>query len=748
MPCPCELHGRSWAHLSLIKEPVLRDRVWSMRVAACVLLCCVMLLPAPSAATGAFWTKAQQTLLLSQTREDSDPLPPTRVTRDRILDMPGFLPLCGNGRIDTRADYAAFYANPRNLPMNLTKQQLLPAWAGLGNASAAHNLTILADEECDDGNRLDLDGCSADCMLMDLWTSPCEIAVDRASLVYEDIIYDARRGAMVVSALDGVYSLNVGLNDTAVRAVRLAPKSFPATNLFRQADSLVVYSAKHQSFWRLADGGSSLTLLRNFSGTGPGQLSEWRDRGHCNDDGSIVVHDRARVLYFSTPLAAPVACDGPEVHRCMFVSSTGPLSLFQCDNFTAKAAVTVGPGTCEITRHDVVANNGNTLLQDVLEMTMRQVGFMRTFRSNMDAVVSPPEPRMAVFSYVVAYSPWGALIEAPTAAARALASPGTAPLTHRMHSLGDPWLALAISGQVNNCGPGRCGFDTPLRYDLLAANPLLNVATTATWGSVLQGMIQAEALQPPTITNLSALRADPARYNRLISTFADMFQWSTTGLAVLAFETHPASRSLWAVRGDRLVVIPKSGVLLQRADGKCIPSGAALCPACQWAPSGRACRPCSEQDPASWAWTAKCKARTCSGRRLLSETNTTIRFTLAGNLTAVREAWPSAVARDGFISVEVATADPAGEMRSIRLRLALMAPGVQVLTQPYERVPVDTPPPARTTTPTPAGTPKPGDDTTALVTTAVALGVVAVLIVAYLVYSATATPAYQPVNRA
>ena len=57
-------------------------------------------------------------------------------------------PLCGNGRLDTRADY----------PANFTG--------------------IWVDEVCDDGNRLDGDGCAADCASMDAWTSPCPLALN------------------------------------------------------------------------------------------------------------------------------------------------------------------------------------------------------------------------------------------------------------------------------------------------------------------------------------------------------------------------------------------------------------------------------------------------------------------------------------------------------------------------------------------------------------------------------------------
>ena len=127
--------------------------------------------PIKTKATSEFWTKAQETLILSQTRSDRDPQALAAPTRDPILDDPMFLPLCGNGRVDTKADYTAYYADLNNPPLTLTKQQILYGKKDVVDPNMLHNITILADEECDDGNRFDLDGCSADCMHVDAWTA-------------------------------------------------------------------------------------------------------------------------------------------------------------------------------------------------------------------------------------------------------------------------------------------------------------------------------------------------------------------------------------------------------------------------------------------------------------------------------------------------------------------------------------------------------------------------------------------------
>lgn len=63
-------------------------------------------------------------------------------------------PLCGNGRLDTFDDYLK-----------------LPGFS-MGSDR------IYVHEACDDGNRLDGDGCAADCTSMDAPTAPCPLAIN------------------------------------------------------------------------------------------------------------------------------------------------------------------------------------------------------------------------------------------------------------------------------------------------------------------------------------------------------------------------------------------------------------------------------------------------------------------------------------------------------------------------------------------------------------------------------------------
>jgi cysteine-rich repeat protein len=80
-----------------------------------------------------------------------------------------FLPLCGNGRIDSSTDYANYYASHPSWSM-------WPMYNDTATGATKNvSLRLSIDEMCDDGNRLDGDGCSSDCVWRDALTPPCEV---------------------------------------------------------------------------------------------------------------------------------------------------------------------------------------------------------------------------------------------------------------------------------------------------------------------------------------------------------------------------------------------------------------------------------------------------------------------------------------------------------------------------------------------------------------------------------------------
>ena len=73
-----------------------------------------------------------------------------------------FMPLCGNGNLDNRLSYENYYnitvaSNTFDNILQVTENMLV----GGGNPLKKIGVKIFVDEVCDDGNRLDGDGCSA-----------------------------------------------------------------------------------------------------------------------------------------------------------------------------------------------------------------------------------------------------------------------------------------------------------------------------------------------------------------------------------------------------------------------------------------------------------------------------------------------------------------------------------------------------------------------------------------------------------
>lgn len=631
-----------------------------------------------------FWSRAQQNLRLGDMRVKEPRKPP--VINNTILSSPKFMPLCGNGRIDTKADYIAYYQNASNRPLTLTKREILYMYRGLSDPETQYSVSFSLDEVCDDGNKVDFDGCSADCMHLDLWTSPCELAVD-LNLEYEDLIYDTARRSMVVSAKTGIYELDmVSATSTSLTARLIAPKTIQVTDIFRNSTSLILYSAEQQAFWQLVDGASTVTLLAEIQ-----HLAKWNPSSvirHChqNPDGSVVIYDADKMVYLPTLTSTSYGfCSfGRAVSVCIF-SQPQPnrASLFIC----GPIRVIIGPGICQVLTTPAIENDGS-IWRDVFNKISYE-----TFTLQMSVLstysVSPPiVPSLSPELSFEMYHPMGGFMEGAPGNARRLGDfTSNAGI---FYYVGDNTLLdMAIPADFNEnsktCGSDRCIFDIDRGYDIFSQNPLKN-SFGKTWNDFLQEQISQEATVSPQLSNLASLKSDPQRYDRLLDSFASAFRSTVSPLVALAIQKHPVTLNTWALRKDKLIEISKSGVQLKRADGKCIPSGVALCPYCFWAPNGQKCRPCSEKDASSWSWNMKCK--TCAataGRRLLTEeSNSYITFVLAGNTTRISSAWPSAVTdpTTSLTTVSISTSDTVSAMRSIQLQLLEMT-DVQVITRPY-----------------------------------------------------------------
>lgn len=715
--------------------------------------------------TSEFWKKAETTLLLSQMRKDTPPPPLPPTARDPMLDNANFLPLCGNGRIDKKADYEAYYRT--HPPLNLTTQEILPNLNDPTNSNSIHNVKILAEEECDDGNRLDLDGCSADCMHRDAWTSACEIAIDGLegkNLSFEAIAYDQRNTTdMLVSLTDGIYSLSMRVGDTGMKLTLLASKTFPVTDIIQRNDNLnvlILYSAELQCFWELAlksisSPSPTWFLLSNLTDV----LSPWNDRAYYDKNAEIgvpiVVHSNKKIMFLlsgARSIYDNICTSDIELTKCYFVTmAPNPKNptklsyLFMCDDGINMITVYMDYNGCQLIPMSNDKNQDQSLTLDVFDMAVRRTGLVDFVLYNMNVTTTPHVKFPTQFFFVRYYNPWGILLEMPMGSPRKFGTT-TDPLPH---FIGDPSLVRMVLNKQDLCDDQSCSLNTKLHYDIFEKNPAKNALAEYSWGDILQAHIWMEAKRQPPVQNLKAIKSDPERYSRLLEDFYAYFKSVTSRYAIHALLQHPTTGNLWALRRDRLVHISKTGAQVERPDGKCLPIGMALCPPCQYAPSGHACMPCSNADNLdnlhSLAWHAKCKSCPKTSRRLLAEEEgVKIHFSLTGNSSAIISFTDSlfkkmqgtraedATLKIPFFNVTITTKDPINDMRSLKEDLAALSNNnnVQVLTQPYEIVLIGgssatppTPPP-----PTPAP-PAPSEDHTTLVIAIIVPLVVVIAIV-------------------
>ena len=127
-------------------------------------------------ATCALTAQAIDLAALRRNAPLSSPTLPTQIYAHYMepLGPADFLPLCGNGRIDNATDYERYYATHPSW----TAWPMYPG-SGFGPRSGPTqnvSLRMAIDELCDDGNRLDGDGCSSDCVWRDALVPPCEVS--------------------------------------------------------------------------------------------------------------------------------------------------------------------------------------------------------------------------------------------------------------------------------------------------------------------------------------------------------------------------------------------------------------------------------------------------------------------------------------------------------------------------------------------------------------------------------------------
>ena len=631
-----------------------------------------------------------------------------------------FMPLCGNGVVNTMADYLAFYANPPAWYVNwmVTKQELTLSAAG--NVTPVRVSTVV-DEICDDGNRVDGDGCSADCMDFDALVSPCEVAVEGRALSYENVVFSSNGDAYAV-ALDGVYRLLTAADGRSVTPALVVAKGFSSVATFLLWPALYALSA---------DGSNTVYVVSNLGATVP----VWST--HLVIPGAGVL---AGGQFYQQGISdLMLFCRG--ARRLLNVDVLGKTVWSEYARDSGKADMTVRDGDpVDVTPDGMVVVCG----YEFFGLDYKTIGasFVAVGGFNGGSVCASVTNATARFWCLARVYPWTFLLRSSYPPFRIIYN--TQPVLSQAEYLALTMHSSALRGAVRAnplflsvqaeaprgllpglgttvprggqflgnrafyegggaCVAGVwCYLDTPIGYNCLTRKESdVVVQPGAAGGGATYFSVLAESVRGVvSLENATEVEEALLRYT-------DTLRALLAPTLALRMAHNPSTTHLWMVRGGSLWEIGRRGASVERADGRCVPAKVSLCPPCRWSLGGGACELC----PASGSgveWLTQCVG--CAGaagqrRRLLSDASPIrVAFVVGGATAAeVSARFPGAVVASngaaGGLAVTILTQDPQATV--VDVNRAINANGVwYVITAPRAVYSAPTSPP--TTTPVPA----------------------------------------------
>ena len=626
--------------------------------------------------------------------------PDARVGRPLAYNT-SFMPLCGNGRVDTAADYARYYATPPPTKTDwiLTKGSLTSA-----NPTSTTPTTVqmLVDERCDDGNRIDGDGCSADCMDYDAVVSPCEIAVDRP-LVYEDMVFSSVNDTFVI-ATDGLYSLKPSQDGTGSVATLLLAKSFPATAVSLLYPTLYVFSAPANAIYTTPitpTGAYAWSLYHTVPSPEPLPSASFYTRAgalmlFCRGLRTLTnvdVTQKATRTTYTHPTDIPLRPLGENLavytdKLNIFCGTT----VFTLSLATANASFQlVGSGGAGIG-----CTTGNATTQFWCKAKGYSLFYFTAvsyapYRISYAMAPAFTQAETDTLIFKTSITPFSATTpmyyftrpEAPRVLLDVSQPPGGTFLGSKAVFNQPPDPPCAANAW--------CSLDTPLSYNCLTRNSnLLMDPTATTYFSVLATAFASV----PNLTNTTDVDLALGRYVDALYTYLE--PQLARRLVFNAF-----TNSLWVVRSSSILEISKRGASVVRPDGRCVPAQVSLCPPCRWSPEGGACTQCPSTG-STIEWLTQCKTcATQARRRLLQQAPIPVAFTLGGAASTAEVAaqFPgAAVVGDSVaaLTVTILTQDPQTTVMDINSAINAH-PTWYVITAPRAVYSAPTPPPQTNT---------------------------------------------------
>jgi len=544
-----------------------------------------------------------------------------------------FMPLCGNGRIDLLTDYVAYFGTSERQQMKVAQKYMLDG----STSSDLMEVQWAQDEMCDDGNRLDGDGCAADCLSVDAFVSPCLLPVPPA---VEDLVFWGKERALI-SLPDGIYQYNFLGVDRATNLVQLVPKAFRVNAMYYlSTDVLYLYTPN--------DGMEGPGAVYVVSLTSPTlQKLFWIPTSTV---------PTSELSYFVEDASASK----------LFLICKEPLRLSVWNAFSGEKLAQVEFSTPALIHHVLYAVNTSQFIMktEALQVTWDMKGL---------AVVSlPQEPNFwkAALQWLV-YG-FGALVPtappAPVYVSPPLERLQPQPTNHHyqtqialsflevVQSAFSPrWLLLpAVS---HDPSPVRVQADHILRnasslsvetlvcQDVLAVLSLLrryplsldmlqskmalanNATTTTTLYDILALNVASSA------SSLSCHHSDdwlPALRNFSLTLRRYLFPDRLLRKVLV----HPTLQSVWILHASgALKEMGRLGVSMEMNETHCVPTTARLCMSvCQWSSACVSCSAATADEQSTLEWSVQCAGCDMTGRRRLlgSQSLPLITMTVSG----------------------------------------------------------------------------------------------------------------------
>jgi len=612
------------------------------------------------------------------------PIAPQYKLYERPLQNPDtFLPLCGNGIVDKRHDYVSWYS--------IHSDKRFQRADGV-------SIEMIVDEACDDGNRLDGDGCSADCMDRDSLTAPCQVKTDMPGMLIEGMLLDAMTGdayaftqtrevgklALLDAAglrfewqvLMPARVLAITYHDNHVFAalsnlklVKLSSESGHAMtevrhlHEFAQSNDLearFVLNAGAEAWWLVVKSKTQVAIynqthvLSALNASMPGSLTQARLT--LNPDTAMVIlqaqMDDATQLLFSKDL--------PSIQITDAVHIDGNLGLW--DNLLRQFLQNTMASEQKLKpSYDLRFHNAsdaffqspifaNSDIVKTADATMRQTTFLSSSnflyeeRSRIRNLLLNPDD-LYTFDVPQIYS---------IGSQKSLVF-----MSHNGPSMHNKqMLVLDEDMQQNLMRP---------RQARVMPKPLIDEVSRI-----------ADDLPPIPDSNLSIIEHEALK--TLSKELLVNFQSIARESLIQYQAQHPTTQAWWFLQDHQIFLVSKRGALfMDSKTSMCLPVDTAPCPLCEWAPAGGGlCKPCSQDVNHSMTWQLSCNNSLClnnnNNRRLLqanASTHINVSFSLSDiALATVQSRFVnfsmSIWQEQGFIRVlKTGIADPAPTLRAI-----------------------------------------------------------------------------------